>query len=77
MSTIGARVTIHGSFGRRERNIVTGDTHYAQHPAAAHFGLGDINEIYKIEVDWQGERITLIENPEVDRYYVVVFDGKN
>jgi len=77
VSPIGAKVIIHGSFGTRERYIVTGDTYYAQHPSSAHFGLGDIDKIEKIEVLWINGKVSRIPNPQVDRYYTLKLNTQN
>jgi len=76
VSTIGAKVKIHGSFGTRERYIVTGDGFYSQQPPTAHFGLGDIEKIGKIEVEWINGKVSRIANPQVDRYYTLQFNPR-
>jgi len=71
VSPIGSKITIKGSFGKRKKCIVTGDSYYAQHPSTAHFGLGTIKEVGSIEVEWPNGQLSHIENPEVNRYHTV------
>lgn len=71
VSTIGARVTLRGPNGARERRTMTGDSYYAQHPAVAHFGLGDDAKVDEIEVRWPNGSISRIPAPAIDRYHVV------
>jgi hypothetical protein len=77
VSPIGAKVTIHGSFGTRVKYIVTGDGYCAQRPSAAHFGLADIENIDKIEVHWLNGKVSRIQKPQVDRYYTLQLNSQN
>lgn len=70
-SPIGAKVRIEGEFGSRERRIVTGDSHYSQHPPTVHFGLGSIDQVDLMEIQWQNGRSLRLENPAVDRYHTL------
>jgi hypothetical protein len=51
------------------RQIVTGDSYLGQHANTAHFGLGDAEQVDEVEVRWPNGKITLLKNPEVDRYH--------
>ncbi len=72
---IGARVTIRGEFGQRTASVVTGDSYFSQHPTVVHFGLGDADRLDSIEVRWSDGSSSILENPEVDRYHVVLPAG--
>ena len=39
------------------------------HANTAHFGLGDAEQVDEVEVRWPNGKITLIKNPDVDRYH--------
>ncbi|NCF86314.1 MAG: hypothetical protein GWQ08_12415 [Verrucomicrobiaceae bacterium] len=67
-SPIGAKVSLHGPFGIKERHLMTGDSFYAQHPTIAHFGLGDITTVEKATVSWPDGRVSTIAIEELDRY---------
>ncbi len=70
-SPIGAKVRIQGDFGSREKRIVTGDSHYSQHPPTVHFGLANTDQIDLMEIQWQNGRIVQLKNPAIDRYHTI------
>ena len=67
-SPVGAKVSLHGPFGTKERRLVTGDSFYAQHPTVAHFGLGDITTVEKATVSWPDGQTSTIPIKESNRY---------
>lgn len=67
----GARVVVHGKFGRKERVVVTGDSFLAQHPAVVSFGLGEVDSISKVEVIWPGGKRTEQTGVAVDGYVLM------
>lgn len=71
VSPVGAKVTLRGPFGTRERRIVTGDSYYAQHPATAHFGLGKDTPLESLEVRWPSGKTTTIAKPKPNEYHVL------
>ena len=71
VSPIGAKVTMHGNFGKKERQVVTGDSFYTQHPTVAHFGLGDHQEFEKIVVRWPNGLISEAPGGKVNRYLLL------
>jgi hypothetical protein len=50
---------------------VTGDSFVSQHPAIAHFGLGDQDSVERLEVAWPDGTTWQRDNPAVDRYHSV------
>ncbi|NIP93633.1 MAG: CRTAC1 family protein [Akkermansiaceae bacterium] len=71
VSPIGAKVVVHGTFGTRERQVVTGDSFYTQHPAVAHFGLGPHQRFEKVEVRWPGGSVSEHPGGAADRYLLL------
>lgn len=67
----GARVMVHGEFGAREQVVVSGDSFLAQHPAVAMFGLGATKQVQKVEVFWPGGGRSVLEDVEVDGFFLV------
>ena len=51
--------------------IVTGDSYDSQHATTAHFGLGKTDSITALQVRWPDGKITRLEKPAVDNYYVI------
>ena len=51
-SVIGAVVKVRAGGRTQSRQIVTGDSLTAQHPAQLHFGLGELDAVVSIEVRW-------------------------
>lgn len=70
-TTIGARITIHGEFGVREKYIITGDGYYSQNPPVAHFGLAKTTRVNKMEVRWFDGKLSRIDRPAIDQYHVI------
>jgi hypothetical protein len=68
-SPLGAKVTLRREGRVQVRRIVTGDSFLAQHANTVHFGLGEANRVERIEVRWPNGEVTLVEDPQVDRYH--------
>ncbi|MCA9199846.1 MAG: CRTAC1 family protein [Planctomycetales bacterium] len=71
----GARVVAQAGERRWVASVVSGDSIHAQHPATVHFGLGEQNAVDSLEVIWPGGHTQRIENPAVDQYHQVLYDG--
>ncbi|MHC1766913.1 MAG: CRTAC1 family protein [Verrucomicrobiia bacterium] len=70
-SPIGSQVIIRHIGGGAVRQVVTGDSHRAQHAATVHFGLGSATRVASAEVRWSnGETVTMRDLP-ANRYYSV------
>ncbi|MBN8246956.1 MAG: CRTAC1 family protein, partial [Verrucomicrobia bacterium] len=67
----GATVTLSSRGKRSLRMQVTGDSHRSQHPATAHFGLGDLGAPEAVEIRWASGALTRIESPAPGRYHTV------
>ena len=65
----GAVVTAHSGSRVWTRAIVTGDSFTAQHPRTAHFGLGNITTVDKIEITWRDGTTVREANPAINRYH--------
>ena len=70
-SPLGARVHVVYEDGQQVASIVAGDSLYSQHATTAHFGLGNVDAVERIEIQWTDGSRTRIERPQVDRYHVV------
>jgi enediyne biosynthesis protein E4 len=68
-SPVGAKVTLESSGGRQIRQIVTGDSYRSQHANTVHFGLGDLDEVERVEIRWPNGLSTIFESPEINRYH--------
>ena len=53
------------------RQLVTGDSFTAQHPATVHFGLGKLTEVQRLEVVWPNGKSLQVENPGTGKYHSV------
>lgn len=59
---IGSTVRITTSNSIQSRPITAGISFYGQEPAEAHFGLGELSEVEKVEIIWPGGAISSIED---------------
>lgn len=70
-NSCGATVTLSGRGKRSLRMYVTGDSHRSQHPATAHFGLGELGPPETAEIRWASGALTRMESPAPGRYHTV------
>jgi len=65
----GATVQLHSGNRNDVRQLVTGDSFTAQHPATVHFGLGENQMVDKLVIRWpSGKTVTLMQ-PAVGQYH--------
>jgi hypothetical protein len=67
----GATVWVHTETGKQGLPVVTGDSYKSQHPTTRHFGLGEIDQVKAIVVQWLNGKVTRLENPGVDCYHMI------
>jgi hypothetical protein len=53
------------------QQIVAGDSYRSQTANAAHFGLGAVGQVDRLEVRWPNGRTSLLENPAIDQYHMI------
>jgi hypothetical protein len=71
-TTPGAVVTAKAGGKTWTRQVVTGDSFTAQHPAQVHFGLGKASALDSLEVRWQNGDSKTIQSPALGQYHMVV-----
>ena len=71
VSPVGARVTLEYAGKRVTGQIVTGDSHRAQHANTLHFGLGPSSSIESAEIRWQNGQTLKLVNPAINRYHAI------
>lgn len=64
----GTRITVRAGDRRWVRAVVNGDSHRCQHSGQLHFGLGPAATVDTVEVRWPDGRVTVLREPEVNRY---------
>jgi len=72
LSPVGASVTVRTADRIHVGRVVVGETLMGQHPTTLHFGLAGSEQVDSIEVQWIGGVRRIIENPEVDRYHLIL-----
>ena len=65
----GATVQLHAGNRHEVRPLVTGDSFTAQHPATAHFGLGENQVVDKLVIRWPSGKTMTLPRPAVGRYH--------
>lgn len=68
---MGAVVTLNTSDYHTVDAVVTGDSHRSQHAPTVHFGLGRLDRVESLTVEWMdGIRFTL-PDPQPNRYHLI------
>lgn len=67
----GARVRVHAGGRTHAREVRAGDGLYSSSDPRPHFGLGPVEAIEWIEVDWPSGRRSRVEGPALDAVLVV------
>jgi hypothetical protein len=70
-SPLGAVIKVFTAKGTQIAPILAGDSFAAQHAQAAHFGLGKLAAVDRIEVHWPSGQVERIEKPRIDRWHLV------
>ena len=65
----GATVQLHTGNRNDVRQLVTGDSFTAQHPATAHFGLGENQMVDKLVIRWPSGKTVTLTQPAVGQYH--------
>ena len=71
LSPIGAKVVLQTSDRPAIQQIVTGDSHRAQHSSTVHFGLNRSEEVRKATITWPNREPREIATPQTGRYHVI------
>ncbi len=74
---IGARVEIYGTFGKKIRDIRSGEGFRYMSSMNAHFGIGLATSISKIIIRWPSGKVDQISNPNINQYIKVVENSTN
>jgi hypothetical protein len=72
-SPIGATVQLQTGDHQMIQQIVTGDSHRAQHSWTIHFGLGSGEVVQAATLTWPGRNPQALITPALNRYHVVEF----
>ncbi len=70
-SPVGAKLTLTTAAGRQLRWLVTGDSYRAQHATTAHFGLGALTNVERVEIRWPNGKMQRLVAPAINRYHEV------
>ena len=65
----GATIQLHTGNRNDMRQLVTGDSFTAQHPATAHFGLGEKQVVDKLVIRWPSGKTVTLTQPAVGQYH--------
>jgi enediyne biosynthesis protein E4 len=70
-SVLGAQVKVVTPQRSLVGVLVAGDSYRVQHSATKHFGLGETDNVTRIEVQWPGGRRTIVDSPAINQYHTV------
>jgi len=71
-SAIGAAVHLYWDDKQKKTEISGGDAFSSQSERVAHFGLGETDEVEKVEIRWPSGEMQTIDNPEVNRRHEII-----
>lgn len=71
-SAIGAEITLYWDGKQTLKVINGGESFSSQSQRAVHFGMGTINEAEKVEIKWPSGNVSVIDNPELNRYHNII-----
>lgn len=74
-SPLGLNATLRWAGRTTTRQLVTGDSHRAQHPLELHFGLGNSTQVDSVEFKWVNGRSLKWDRPTVDTWHGVSATG--
>jgi hypothetical protein len=74
---VGARVEIHGAWGKQVREIRAGESYGISNSLTAHFGLGAATQVDYLVVHWPSGTVDVVANPAPDQYLTVVEGSTN
>lgn len=73
---VGAVVRLHQGSKIMTRQIQAPDGYLAQSSNTVHFGLGDTDQIDKVEITWPGGKVQTIEKPPANKMHDIVESEK-
>lgn len=68
---VGARVEIHGAWGKQVREIRSGESYGISNSLSAHFGIGTATQIDYLVVHWPSGMVDVVANPAPDQYLTI------
>ena len=68
---IGARIVLEAGGRSQTRVVGAGGGYLAGHAAEAHFGLGEVDSVERLEIHWPSGRTTTHEVGAIDRWSVI------
>ncbi|NBC65511.1 MAG: CRTAC1 family protein [Bacteroidetes bacterium] len=70
-SAIGATVILHWDDKQTRRNVTAGEAFSSQSQRPVFFGLGEVNQVEKVEIRWPSGKVQVIEGPEVNQEHFI------
>ncbi|MEO8164302.1 MAG: CRTAC1 family protein [Betaproteobacteria bacterium] len=70
-SAIGAQVRVHWNGQQQLQEVVAASGYAAQNQRRLHFGLGDHDEIKRVEIRWPSGEKQILERPGVDQIHKI------
>ena len=74
-SAVGAKVKISGSWGQQIREVRAGESYGVSMTSAVMFGLGTVDMVEDVEIEWPSGNVDLISDVEVNQHIYVQEQG--
>jgi len=66
---MGATISVRSGDRTWIKNVSSGDSFTSQHSAGAHFGLGKLDLLDEIQVNWPNGEVSMLKRPEVNQLH--------
>lgn len=74
-SGVGARVTVYSAMGTQIREVRSGESYGISNSLITHFGLGQVEHVDSVVINWPSGTRDVIYEPETDKYHTIAEGG--
>lgn len=66
-SAVGAIVMLHWDGKKSRKSVTAGEAFSSQSQRPVHFGLGNVDQVEKVEIRWPSGIVQVLENPDINK----------
>jgi hypothetical protein len=68
---VGSTVYLTAGGIRRRQDVLSGGSYLSSNDLRVHFGLGHLNKVDQVEINWPSGKVEKVSLPDVDRIYTI------